>query len=342
MMEVSPTPGPPLLTVAIPTYNRPKELRECVEYLRNQTDHRFHLLVIDNASPTPASAILDGLLEDFPALSFNVVRNRVNVGGDANVLRCFELCETEYLWILGDDDAPLPTAVETIHATLQEYPKALFVNFTCELHNRLAESTTSNLDEFIGSVDSFSNILFASTSVFRVPETAPHLRFAYRFSYAMAPHIILLLQALMRGPGTCYLSTRRIVRWTAPPDGTRWSIVAQLLGVGVLLDMPLSTENRRRLAQILPRPQALECATIQLMGHRLQSGDFVRCRYLLDQLYFRLLRHSATFSMRVRFLIYRNVFMRFPGMGMSLFRTAIKLSGRGKDMLTIRDPDDQA
>ena len=124
---------PILLTVAIPTFNRPDQLTRCVELLRAQTDKRFKLLILDNASSTPAALAIKAVTSDWPELDLRVIRHSINVGGDANILRCFEICETEYLWVLGDDDDPLPTAIETILSTIQANHDLLFCNFACEL-----------------------------------------------------------------------------------------------------------------------------------------------------------------------------------------------------------------
>jgi glycosyltransferase involved in cell wall biosynthesis len=329
------------LTIAIPTYGRPQELRHCVQLLAAQSDASFRLLILDNASPVPAAVALEGLLDSFPSESVRLVRNRVNIGGDANILRCFEMCETEYLWILGDDDEPLPNAVETVHKTLRNHPGALFYNFACELYPRQKEIVTRNLDEFIASIDSFSNLLFTSTSIFQRNALVDFLSSAHEFTYSMATQIAIVLLALMVKPGHCLLLRDRIVHWELPPGGTRWSLANQLLGQGILLDLPLDRVNRKRLARVLPRPRALECLTIQLLVEMLQSKDRSRPRYILDQAYSRLLCHSSSILYRGRYILYRYGFFLFPSFGLALFRLVIKLTGRGKDLLIVQSPFNQ-
>ena len=242
------------LTVAIPTYGRPTELRRCVELLRDQTDHRFNLLILDNASPVPASEALNTVLQGFPAANVTIVRNRFNIGGDANILRCFEFCETDYLWILGTD-TPLADSVATILATIDVTPDGIFFNFACELFDRTDKSKWRGLNEFIRSVDSYSNILFLSTSVYRSKDlvTVPT---AHQYTYSMAAHLVLLLMALRSKPAICLLLKKRIVRWETPPGGIAWSGVRQFLGLGLLLDLPMSEDNRIRIANLVTSPRA--------------------------------------------------------------------------------------
>ena len=325
------------LTIAIPTYGRPQELRRCVQLLRNQSSRQFHLLILDNASPMPAASALEGLLDDFPAESVRLVRNRFNIGGDANILRCFELCETEYLWVLGDDDEPLADAVETVLKAIRRNPGTLFFNFACELYPRSKESMSHTLDEFIASIDSFSNVLFTSTSVFRCQDLAPYLSFGYHLIYSMASQIVLVLYSLMAKPANCLFLKSQIVNWAVPPEGIRWSGVTQLLGLGVLLDLPLSGENRTRIARLVTSPTSLEFVTVQLLAYRRNSGDTDGAYQVFDQVYARLLLHAGRRTVRLRYWIYRCSLLWIPpAIGLALFRFIGKCAGRGQSAFDFR------
>jgi len=332
------------LTIAIPTFDRPHELRRCVSLLKNQTNYNFHLLIIDNASPVAASEALHRLLQDFPALSVRIVRNPVNIGGDANVLRCFELCETDYIWVLGDDDVPLSDAVETVLDELRAYPDAVFLNFASDMVVRTGtairtrRTESRDLESFVAAIDSFPNLLFASTSIFCRRELVSYLCYGFHRTYTMAPHLILLLQRLMTGPCECILSCSQIVEWGAPKEGDRWSFMRQAMGIGTLLDLPFSRDTRSAIAKHLMRPRALEFATIQLAAYRLRSGDTHGSRYLIDQVYGRLVRYAGGWDLRLRYLLCRRLLLAFPRITLAVFRTAVKVTHRGDQMLEFRDP----
>jgi hypothetical protein len=53
-------------------------------------------------------------LQQYPHIDAQLVRNKFNIGANANILRCLELVRNPWVWILGDDDLPLPNAIETI------------------------------------------------------------------------------------------------------------------------------------------------------------------------------------------------------------------------------------
>ncbi|MGA8531487.1 MAG: glycosyltransferase family 2 protein [Acidobacteriaceae bacterium] len=97
-------PERPLLTIAIPTYNRSIYLKKLLDELAPQLLHegRAEILISDNASPDDTPAVVDNFVRMFPGARY--VRNPENIGSDANFLQCYNLAQGEYVWIFGDDD----------------------------------------------------------------------------------------------------------------------------------------------------------------------------------------------------------------------------------------------
>ena len=95
----------PLLTIAIPTWNRAQDLERCVACLAPQVeivDRNVEILIADNGS-TDATAETIAALEA-PYSFVRHVRNATNVGPDRNYLVLFEQAAGDYVWLLGDDD----------------------------------------------------------------------------------------------------------------------------------------------------------------------------------------------------------------------------------------------
>lgn len=110
-------PERPLLTIAIPTYNRSALLAELLSILVPQleTEPSVELLISDNASPDDTWDVVMRFCSNNPR--FRVLRNPVNIGSDANFLQCFREARGKYLWLVGDDDILVPGSVAKI-ATL--------------------------------------------------------------------------------------------------------------------------------------------------------------------------------------------------------------------------------
>src|SRR5574341_2183179 len=130
------------LTIAIPTYNRNEVLAENLPLLLKQLTLECYVLIIDNASRIPVVETVGPMLELYPRERWRIVRNRANVGGGANVLRCFELCETAGLWILSDAYPPASNSIDTIISHICRYPQSTFINFRTESVRRDTLHTT--------------------------------------------------------------------------------------------------------------------------------------------------------------------------------------------------------
>ena len=103
----------PLLTIAIPTFNRADRLKRCLEACLEQTAGKsVELLVSDNASEDATQAFMTEFCKKNLAVSY--VRNPENIGPDRNFLNCYNCAKGEYVLLLGDDDVLLPGAVDAI------------------------------------------------------------------------------------------------------------------------------------------------------------------------------------------------------------------------------------
>lgn len=104
----------PLLTIAIPTYNRSAFLGLCLKRIAEELDslsedqrNRVKVYVANNAS-TDNTAEVICQYQRMHAEIFEVVHNAENIGGERNVAQCYSSAATPYVWILGDDDVILP------------------------------------------------------------------------------------------------------------------------------------------------------------------------------------------------------------------------------------------
>jgi glycosyltransferase involved in cell wall biosynthesis len=98
----------PLLTIAVPTFNRASCLRELLSLLADQLKDqpRVELIISDNASPDETPAVVQEFIAN--GLRVRYLRNTKNIGPDANFLQCFEQASGKHIWLFGDDDLVTP------------------------------------------------------------------------------------------------------------------------------------------------------------------------------------------------------------------------------------------
>lgn len=232
------------LTIAIPTYNRPRQLEHTLSVVYPQVlaHGAVQLVILDNCSTVPASEVLRRVtgaaaLPD----SVKIIRHPYNIGADANILRSFEVAEGEYLWCLGDDDDPGADAVETILSDVRrdrfcyayyglssEFPMLRDVE-----EGRLIGSSVT---EWVKRTPDYGKRLFISESVFRLADVRPYLHIAYRAAAGGAAHLTMAFLAVLGG-GRYLLSSRQIAAYNPPEEGTGYNCVPYAYGSAYLLSL---------------------------------------------------------------------------------------------------------
>lgn len=112
------------VTVFIPTYNRTQWLGGALESVLAQSHRDFHLIVSDNASTDATGEVVAGF-ED-PRLSYRPLEEHLGLNEHFNL--CFDRTDTEYLFVLPDDDRMEPDLLERTVAVLDENPRVGMVH----------------------------------------------------------------------------------------------------------------------------------------------------------------------------------------------------------------------
>jgi abequosyltransferase len=139
-------PDQPLLTIAVPTYNRSATLDQLLQSLapQLQDESRIELLISDNASPDDTPQ----LIEEFEQCGHVVqyVRNTINIGPDGNFAQCFELARGRFFLLLSDDDLLVPGALAKILHLLEAYdPDIVYLSSYPFSEDALAERKEDSL-----------------------------------------------------------------------------------------------------------------------------------------------------------------------------------------------------
>ena len=100
--------GNPLVTIAIPTFNRASLLKDCVVAALSQTYQHFEILVSDNASTDETEEVL----REFTDRRLRVVRQKTNVGMLPNWNACLAEAKGDYIVFVSDDDRIAPWMLE--------------------------------------------------------------------------------------------------------------------------------------------------------------------------------------------------------------------------------------
>ena len=313
------------LSIVIPTYNRNKTLHDNIDRLLFQLREDVELKILDNASPTPVSETLADKLAVYPNSNIEIIRNKTNIGAYANILRSYEIANSKWLWILGDDDIVSHTAINDILRCISERKDATFINFTTDVMRlqgmRPVSFDTHGQNDFVAGLDHAGSVNFMSIGIWHVDSVLPVLGVAYHYAYSMSPTFVLLLSALGANK-TCHFSNITLIEQTSIVEyESRWRFSNFILGWNTILELPMSRICRATLAKKMKSWHSPENVCVYLLAEAaVQNGN--------DRLFLIVARRLSIYlstNERIRFLIYR-VFFIHPPLGWSIVRALVVLS----------------
>lgn len=211
----------PILTISIPTYNRKNELKRCIDILLPQLSDQVNLLILDNDSNYNVFEIYDEISENLKKF-IKIKRNKNNVGGNSNIVKCFEETKSEWMWLVGDDDIPYENSVKIILKDISKIEEKIVLMKYSSIISQENENKIviglENLIDFLYETNPekrYGNLLFISTSVYNVKKIKKmknYMLYGYQFSNSYMPHNIILFfyLELNREEGVKFLKTNII------------------------------------------------------------------------------------------------------------------------------------
>jgi len=123
----------PILSVAIPTFNRAAKLERLLtilqeEILRCHLQDRVIVVVSDNCSTDQTESVVASF--DGSPMNIKYYKQPQNVGFDRNIRFLYEHAGASYTWFTADDDFPFPGALSKIVGAVERHdPDVMLFSF---------------------------------------------------------------------------------------------------------------------------------------------------------------------------------------------------------------------
>lgn len=140
-----------LLSICIPTFNRKKNLEDCLNSIfissNNVKNLNFEVCVSDNCSNDDILSVIKKF-ENKINLKFN--KNEKNLGFSLNAIKSISMASGDFVWLIGNDDLLLPFSLKKLKKLIENNSDAefFFVNsFFYETKNLINFSSPINTNE---------------------------------------------------------------------------------------------------------------------------------------------------------------------------------------------------
>lgn len=156
----------PTFSIVVPTYNRPQQLRGCLEALAriDYPRDRYQVVVVDDGSVQP----LDTVVDPFQAELEVVLHRQKNAGPAAARNAGAQLAKGDYIAFTDDDCMPATDWLHQFAIALDAHPDAMIGGHTINAlpHNLYSSASQALIDyiyEYYGS--SNAGVFFASNNI---------------------------------------------------------------------------------------------------------------------------------------------------------------------------------
>lgn len=114
----------PIITTIIPTYQRPKQLKQAIISALRQTYPYLQVCVYDNASGDETASVVAEIAITDPRVKYHC--HSENIGAFNNFQYGLKRVDTPFFSFLSDDDLILPDFYEMALAGFENHPEAMF------------------------------------------------------------------------------------------------------------------------------------------------------------------------------------------------------------------------
>ncbi|WP_282178805.1 glycosyltransferase family 2 protein [Maribacter stanieri] len=279
------------LTIIIPTYNRLIELKNTITKILPQLTNE-RLIVLDNHSNYNIDIELADLVSQSKG-KLTLITNKTNLGLSGNFLKAFEICDTKYLWLLGDDDCPTKDGLSIINSLIS-IKDFHFIKFSSSIYQNQHEFETVENDGFLDYFTTerekkFSNFVFVSNSIFNIHEMKNHIQSGYQYANTYAPHLSIFLHSFFQQETSPILfSEKEIVKHISPVEN-RWARYKVYLGFKSFdfLEINLTKIQSSKFIKILHSFTSNYKRTfIELYQLGRLEGDFENSKKIYKHLFF--------------------------------------------------------
>ncbi len=197
------------LSIIITTYNRSNLLKKTLEYLKESPIRGCRITILNNKSTDDTLTICDLFRDSFDKLQ--VITHPVNLGGGCeNYIHAIDYCDTEYMWILADDDEYDFSNFEDVaeHIIAGDVDLIQVGAHNDRTWNWGVKDTPENLCNMGYNYFKYSS--FLPCTIFKYDFFCRYIKQAYDYIHYRYPHMPCLVKAYENNSNV-YISKQRIV-----------------------------------------------------------------------------------------------------------------------------------
>lgn len=164
------------ISICIPTYNRFSQLEKTlknISHLSKEYDFIKEIIILDNNENSKATGVVLPFIKKFEKIKY--VKNEKNIGPEQNFKKCILSAESQYVWLIADDDLLFKNSFDIVSKRMKEEFDCLIINWSLydnDINDLINDSVLPKNIKFSSDknfiLENFSSKLsFISSTIFK-------------------------------------------------------------------------------------------------------------------------------------------------------------------------------
>jgi len=241
------------LSIIIPTFNRKDQLENQLKLIfKSRIDLIEEIVIIDNHSDYNISE----LVASFNSDKIRLIVQPFNIKVHNNIAFSFFHAQTEWFWLLSDDDKIEEDAIEKIIDEIERVPSNVamikFARTNSPQNNYIANNLKNFIDYYYNEkVIRKGDLVFISTNIYNIARLKKYLGYAFEYAYTYVPQIIPIIKGLEEENISIKFSNKNIVKYLSPREGNySFAVVGKGLSTLSHIQLSLSDDYWRKFLNV--------------------------------------------------------------------------------------------
>lgn len=205
------------LSVAIPTYNHPQDLKRLLDTIVPEMRPGAEVVIRDDSPDSQTAELVEGYKDKLPIRYFHGEK----IGLDGAVIFLTENSAGRYVWWFGDNDEMRPGAIQRVLEVVRKHPDISYINANIQIAGQRAPVYPQAEGFYTPDqmIENFTSAMgFITATIFRREDVLSALQPAKKFIGTAFVNLYISLAAVT-APGRKYFTGRPLVTVHPTPAG---------------------------------------------------------------------------------------------------------------------------
>lgn len=203
------------LSIVIPTFNRIENLKLLLNSISKEQLKDIELIILDNKSENLISKSF--LQEKFIDCKLIYYQNSIHISGDSNILRAYEVANSNWIYVIGDSKIPKTNFILDILKDISEHKNLNTIIYKFA-SNYKEDMIINDIEKLSLKKIHFGDFFLVGTSVVSKQAINDYYKYAIGICFTHLPHSIFHLYSIVFNKNVLFKKNKILKKFLNKPS----------------------------------------------------------------------------------------------------------------------------